>query len=51
MSGLATYISDYSNIRRVGILTFNNMLNALHITSVQLHAQTQCLKLTPIETN
>ncbi len=33
MSGLATYISDSSNIKCVGILTFIYMLNALHITN------------------
>ncbi len=33
MSGLATYISDYSNIGCVEILTFIYMLNVLHITS------------------
>ncbi len=34
MSGLATHISDSSNIGRVGILTFIHMLNVLHIVRV-----------------
>ncbi len=43
ISGLATYISDSSNIGYVGILTFINMLNAL-----QFHAQIQCPILTEL---
>ncbi len=34
MSGLATHISDSSNIGCVGILTFIHMLNVLHIVKV-----------------
>ncbi len=46
MSGLATHISDSSNIGRVGILTFIHMLNVLHI--VRFSFMLQCPILTEL---